>query len=74
MSEESCDFLGRLIVAEDDSNDNHFLESRFKLVEYRPKNYKNWGKNPVFTKRVIRQKSLPDGTIEIVFSYFIENP
>jgi len=42
--------------------------------EYLPQTYKCWGKVPLFTKRVIRQKLLDTGILEIIVSDFIEHP
>lgn len=74
MTEATPDFLGMSM------DDIQFKvkenQSGLCLVfkEYQPKNYKTWGKEPVFTKRAVRQKLLDTGELEILVSDFIEHP
>jgi len=53
---------------------NDYPDLEIKLVEYNPENYKNWGKNLNFVKRVVRQRFLCSGTLELVLSDFHEYP
>jgi len=74
MTEDTPDFLGMSM------DDIHFkaneIQSDLCLIfkEYQPKSYKTWGKEPVFTKRAVRQKLLNTGELEILVSDFIEHP
>jgi len=45
-----------------------------RIVEYNPENYKSWGKNLNFVKRVVRQRFLCTGILELVLSSFHEYP
>lgn len=74
MTTVTPDFLG--LSMEDIQLKAKEVQMDISLVfkDYRPKLYKTWGKEPVFTKRVIRQKLLNTGALEILVSDFIEHP
>ncbi len=74
MSVAAPDFLGMSMGDIQLKSKEMQLGMTLIFKDYRPKIYKSWGKEPVFTKRAIRQKQLKTGVFEILVSDFIEHP
>lgn len=68
------DFLGMTVDEAKLTAEEMQIDGQLIFKEYNPAFYKCWGKQPVFEKRVVRQKILTSGVLEMLVSDFIVQP